>query len=135
VETSSDNVDRALQPYIDIAVADLAERLSIPRAEIYPSPDDGAGVDLIPFTISGVAFARFEMEMPGDPDIDLYLLGPDGKIVAQSTAGGTHEHIELTEPADGNYTMVVHGWSVPRPSIHCRTRCRVGSSLRRRVAT
>jgi hypothetical protein len=36
-------------------------------------------------------------------------------VVAQSTNGGTNEEITLTDPADGTYTMVVHGWAVGTP--------------------
>ena len=83
--------------------------------QTYPSPDDGAGVDMIPFTLGNVSVARWSLVLAGATDLDLYLLGPDGKVVAQSTNGGTDEEITLREPADGTYTMVVHGWSVSTP--------------------
>jgi hypothetical protein len=80
----------------------------------FPSADDAAGgVVKIPVTFSGTTFARFALSIPGAPDIDLYLLDSSNNIVAQSTNGGTEELIELAHPADGAYTMVVHGWSVP----------------------
>lgn len=78
----------------------------------YPSPDDGAGVVKVPFTLTGVGVARWALDLPGDTDLDLYLLGPDGKEVARSAGGATHELIQLEAPADGSYTMVVHGWAV-----------------------
>ncbi|MCB0143583.1 MAG: PPC domain-containing protein, partial [Caldilineaceae bacterium] len=53
----------------------------------------------------------------GPDDIDLFLKGPSGNIIATSTNGGTDELIELTSPADGTYTMVVHGWSVPNAPL------------------
>jgi subtilisin family serine protease len=81
--------------------------------QAYPSPDDGAGVDRIPITLTGAAIARWELVIPGDADVDLYLEDADGNVVAASTNGGTDEHIELVLPPDGDYTMVVHGWSVP----------------------
>ena len=81
----------------------------------YPSADDGAGVDRIPFELDGVALARWSLVLPGDTDLDLYLEGPDGSIVARSTAGGTDEEITLTRPTDGTWTMVVHGWAVGTP--------------------
>lgn len=80
--------------------------------QTYPSADDGAGVRTLPFTLTGVGVARWTLDLPGATDLDLYLLGPDGTVVAQSTSGGTHELIELQAPADGTYTMVVHGWGV-----------------------
>ena len=58
--------------------------------------DDGNGLILLPFTVTGAALARWSLVIPGADDLDLYLIGPDGEtIVAQSTAGGTDEHIEL----------------------------------------
>ncbi|WP_157581623.1 S8 family serine peptidase [Phycicoccus sp. Root563] len=83
--------------------------------QTYPSADDGSGVDQIPFTVSGVNLARWSLVLPGATDLDLYLRGPDGSIVAQSTNGGTNEEITLENPADGTYTMVVHGWAVGTP--------------------
>ena len=85
--------------------------------QTYPSADDApcpdGGVERIDFPISGSAFVRWEMVMPGDDDIDLFLEDSGGTIIASSTSGGTNELIELVLPADDTYTMVVHGWSVP----------------------
>ena len=67
----------------------------------------------IVFPITGAAFVRWELVIPGSDDIDLYLEDSYGRHVASSTNGGTDELIELTLPADDTYTMVLHGWSVP----------------------
>jgi Subtilase family/Fibronectin type-III domain/PA domain/Peptidase inhibitor I9/Bacterial pre-peptidase C-terminal domain len=83
--------------------------------QTYPSADDGTGVDLIPFTLSGVSLAKWSLVLPGDDDLDLYLLGPSGAIIARSTNGGTNEQVTLTNPPDGTYTLVVHGWAVGTP--------------------
>lgn len=80
--------------------------------QTYPSADDGAGVVTMPFALSGVDHARWKLQLAGDYDLDIYLLGPNGKLVAASTNGGTDEQIDLDRPADGTYTMVVHGWAV-----------------------
>lgn len=80
--------------------------------QTYPSADDGAGVDKIPFTLNGVGHARWKLQLGGSYDLDLYLLNSAGAIVASSTNGGTDEQIDLVNPADGTYTMVVHGWAV-----------------------
>ncbi|MFV0462828.1 MAG: S8 family serine peptidase [Nostocoides sp.] len=79
----------------------------------YPSPDDtDAGVVKIPYTVDGVSLARWSLVLPGDDDLDLFLLDSAGKVVASSTNGGTDELIQLIDPADGTYTLVVHGWAV-----------------------
>ncbi len=87
--------------------------------QIYPSPDDGVngGVVWIDFPITGAAFARWSLLIPGDDDIDLFLHDSSGAIVANSTSGGTDELIELTLPADDTYTMAVHGWAVPNEPL------------------
>jgi subtilisin family serine protease len=85
--------------------------------QTYPSTDDGAGgVVKIDFPVSGALLARWSLVIPGDDDIDLYLLNSAGDIVAQSTNGGTDELIDLQSPADDTYTLVVHGWSVAAPT-------------------
>ncbi len=80
--------------------------------QTFPSADDGAGVVRVPYTLTGVGVARWALDLPGDTDLDIYLFGPDGTEVARSAGGGTHELIQLDAPADGTYTMVVHGWAV-----------------------
>lgn len=86
--------------------------------QTYPSPDDSPiGVQKITYPITGAAFVRWELVIPGDDDIDLFLENSSGTIIAASTSGGTDELIELTLPADDTYTMVVHGWSVPNEPL------------------
>ena len=69
------------------------------------------------FAIVGAAYARWELVIPGDDDIDLFLEDSSGTIIATSTSGGTDELIEMILPADDTYTMVVHGWSVPNEPL------------------
>jgi subtilisin family serine protease len=86
--------------------------------QTYPSGDDSpVGVQKIDYPITGAAFVRWELVIPGEDDIDLFLEDSSGTIVAASTNGGTDELIELTLPADDTYTMVVHGWSVPNEPL------------------
>ena len=86
--------------------------------QIYPSGDDSTvGVQKWAFPMSGAAFARWELVIPGDDDIDLFLEDSSGTIIASSTSGGTDELIELVLPADDTYTMVVHGWSIPNAPL------------------
>jgi hypothetical protein len=99
-------------PHGLVAASHHQETVAQDPDRTFPSGDDGAGVDRIPFTLSGVDHARWKLQLPGDTDLDLYLLDSSGAIVASSGNGGTDEEIDLSKPADGTYTMVVHGWAV-----------------------
>jgi hypothetical protein len=45
-------------------------------------------------------------------DIDLYVYGPGGNLIASSTTATDDEFVTLRFPADGVYTIEVHGWAV-----------------------
>ncbi len=100
--------------------------------QTFPSGDDapgpGGGVDRFPIDVSGSAYLRIALSIPGDTDIDLFLEDSTGAIVAASTNGGTDEQIDLPLPADGTYTLVVHGWSVPNRARRIRGRHLVGAA-------
>lgn len=109
--------DYSAAPHGLSARVDTPGTISQDPDQTYPSADDGAGVVKIPYDLTGVAYARWQLVIPGDDDIDLFLEDPSGSIIAASTSGGTDELITLTLPADGTYTMVVHGWSVPNEPL------------------
>ena len=109
--------DYTAAPHGLSADAPVSGDISQDPDQTYPSPDDGVGVDKIDFAVSGSAFVRWSLVIPGDDDIDLFLEDSGGNIIAASTNGGTDETIELVLPADDTYTMVVHGWSVPNEPL------------------
>jgi hypothetical protein len=45
-------------------------------------------------------------------DLDVYVYGPGGTLVASSTQGGTDEEVTIQSPANGTWTVYVHGWQV-----------------------
>ncbi len=99
-------------PHGLVAAAHHTDTVAQDPDATFPSADDGAGVDRITYPLSGVALARWKLQLPGDTDLDIFLLNPSGAIIASSTNGGTDETIEVHRPADGTYTLVVHGWGV-----------------------
>jgi subtilisin family serine protease len=48
-----------------------------------------------------------------EADLDVYVFDPDGNLVAVSFNAGTDELIDIVQPADGTWTVYVHGWSTP----------------------
>jgi len=79
--------------------------------------DVAAGVaNLHQFTLSGVT--HFRIAMPpeateADADLDIFVFDPSNTLVATSTAGGTDELIDISNPVDGTWSVYVHGWSAP----------------------
>ncbi len=73
------------------------------------------------FSLSGSAHLRITMDQSdvsgaAATDIDLFLCS-GGQLVASSTAPATAEVMDLRLPADGSYTLFVHGWSVPDGNV------------------
>lgn len=70
------------------------------------------------FELSGAAF--FRLAMPPEStdaaaDLDVYVFDPDGNLAATSTSGGTEELVDIELPADGTWTVFVHGWQTVGP--------------------
>jgi Fibronectin type-III domain len=85
-------------------------------------PTDGAcslsspNAKLIPVTIpAGTTYARFALfdaDVNPGTDIDLCVANSAGTIVGSSGSGTSAEEVNLANPAEGNYTVVVQGWGV-----------------------
>ncbi|RPJ28788.1 MAG: hypothetical protein EHM33_03330 [Chloroflexi bacterium] len=80
-------------------------------------PDDGFS-NAHTFNLSGVA--HFRLAIPpeateAEADLDVYVFDPNGDLVASSTSGGTEELVDISLPADGTWTVYVHGWQTVGP--------------------
>jgi hypothetical protein len=83
-----------------------------PENTVYPP---GGAVEEIPFTVegpsAGVDNGRMTVHIEwGSPDTDwdIYVIGPDGQVVAQSAASGdTTEDASLFDPPPGEYRLHV----------------------------
>jgi subtilisin family serine protease len=79
-------------------------------------PVDSTGTTAHVIAVADAAFLKIGLDTadltPAGPaiDIDLYLYNSAGEEVATSTSGGTAEEIILEAPANGKYTLYVHGW-------------------------
>src|SRR5690606_36081642 len=86
----------------------------------FPGCGASDGVIQHPFSLTGSSHLKIrltadDLAAPANVDLDLYLCR-GGSVVASSTAPGTEEEIDLVDPADGDYTLHVHGWQVDRKS-------------------
>jgi hypothetical protein len=82
------------------------------------SPGDVAtgGARLHQFNLTGAAFFRIAMPpeaTEANADLDIYVYNPSNVLVAASTAGGTDELVDILLPADGTWSVYVHGWAAP----------------------
>jgi subtilisin family serine protease len=80
-------------------------------------PDDGFS-DAHTFGLTNAQVFRVAIppEATADGvDLDVYVFNPDGDLAASSTAGDTDELVTIHDPADGTWTVFVHGWLVPDP--------------------
>lgn len=82
-------------------------------------PNDGYS-NLHEFDLSGAAHFRIAMPPEAtdstDVDLDIFVYDPSGVQVASSTSGGTNEEINIAFPADGTWSVYVHGWQTVNPS-------------------
>jgi hypothetical protein len=60
----------------------------------------------------------FDDETDGVDDLDLFLLDSGGNLVGSSGFVNSNEVLDLTAPAPGNYTVVVHGYETDGPDAH-----------------
>jgi len=95
---------------------------AITAGNVSDDPTDGAcsltapNAQLIPVSIpAGTTYARFSLfdaDVNPGTDIDLCVANSAGTIVGSSGSGTSAEEVNLTNPAAGNYTVVVQGWGV-----------------------
>jgi len=74
------------------------------------------GANLHEFDLTGAAFFRVAIPpeaTEADADLDVYVYNPSNVLVASSTKGGTDELVDILLPADGTWSVYVHGWAAP----------------------
>ena len=64
-------------------------------------------------TLSGAGKLDISIDGPDGNDLDLFVLDGAGNVVASSTSPTPDEAVSILQPADGTYTILVHGFSVP----------------------
>jgi hypothetical protein len=67
-------------------------------------------------TIDHAATLVVDIKGKSSDDLDLFLVNPHGRIVASSTTSTAKEHVAIKFPQNGEWTIMVHGWSVPAGS-------------------
>ncbi|OLS29236.1 MAG: Minor extracellular protease vpr precursor [Candidatus Heimdallarchaeota archaeon LC_2] len=78
----------------------------------------GVGITVHQIIVApGSVYARFNLFdafVSGEPDLDLYVFGPNG-FVGGSGSGTSEEQVDTAFPAPGIYDVIVHGWQTDGP--------------------
>lgn len=78
---------------------------------------DGYAFERQVFIPAGTIIARFatfdEFTSNENDDVDLHIFGPNDEIIASSFNNVATEQIELLNPAEGTYSLFVHGYDIP----------------------
>jgi hypothetical protein len=90
--------------------------LQDPNQTFAPTDVVAGGANAHTFALSGAAF--FRVALPPDStetgaDLDVYVFNPSNQLVASSTAPATDEEVNIINPANGTWTVYVHGWLTP----------------------
>ena len=111
-------VARGLVP----AVTQRRAVLDDPANEINTALTTGRGIVIIPVEVSeGSNFARvslFDGRTDGNDNLDLYLFDATGEFVSRSAGPTSNEEVNLTNPAPGQYSAVVHGLETDGPDAN-----------------
>ena len=80
-------------------------------------PADPVGSTMVTVEVpAGTTYARFSLfdgDVAPGGDVDLYVFGPTGALVASSGNGGSDEAGNVVNPAPGTYYVFMHGWGLP----------------------
>ncbi len=82
-----------------------------------PSDVDTGGAVAHTFTVTEAVYVRWELFLPTQDDLDVFVYDSGGLEVASSTNGGTDELVEMILPGDDTYTVYVHGWAVTTGTV------------------
>jgi subtilisin family serine protease len=86
-----------------------------PNQEFDPS-DVPVGANAHTFALSNAGVLRVAIPPEAtevNADLDVFVYDPSGEQVASSTLGGTDEEVTIQDPANGTWTVYVHGWQAP----------------------
>jgi hypothetical protein len=105
---------------LDAATVDAGRTvIDDPANDINVALDTGVGIDVVTIPVAaGTLHLRaslFDENTDGEDDLDLYLFDPNGAFVDGSGSATSAEQVDATNPAEGDWILVVHGWQTDGP--------------------
>jgi subtilisin family serine protease len=93
-----------------------------PSNDINTALSTGVGITVHLVTIpTGTIHARFSLFddfTDGNDDLDLYVFDPNGSFVGGSGSPTATEEVNVSNPAAGDWFVVVHGWQTDGPDAN-----------------
>jgi hypothetical protein len=90
-----------------------------PADDINVALQTGVGIDVITLPVGAdiqhLRVSLFDEHTDGEDDLDLYLFDPDGNFVDESFSVTSAEQVDAAAPAEGDWTIIVHGWQTDGP--------------------
>jgi hypothetical protein len=104
------------------AVPEDATVLDDPANDINTALATGEGITVHILSVpAGTTHARislFDDFTDGNDDLDLYVFDSTGAQVGGSGSGTSDEQVDLVNPAEDDYFVVVHGWQTEGPDAN-----------------
>ena len=101
------------------AVDDGRTVVDDPADDINVALESGVGIDEVTVAVpAGTLHLRlslFDENTDGEDDLDLYLFDPDGNFVDGSGGVTSAEQVDASNPAEGDWTLIVHGFETDGP--------------------
>jgi hypothetical protein len=122
VDAPADTVEATIQVSASVNLEDLVAEgfgLGLPEefTDLPVTQDDPNDPSTASYTqtvtIQHGASLTVDIQGQSDDDLDLYLYNPNGQLMASSTTSTAVEHVSVKFPMDGDWTIAVHGWSMP----------------------
>lgn len=93
-----------------------------PENNINVALSTGVGITIHGIDVAdGTSLARFSLFddfTDGNDDLDLYVFDPDGAFVDGSGSPTSAEQVDVEDPVDGTWFVVVHGWQTDGPDAN-----------------
>jgi hypothetical protein len=72
----------------------------------------------VPAGTTYARFALFDDFTDGNDDLDLYVFNPSGQFAGSSGSGTSAEEVNIADPVEGTWFVVVHGWQTDGPDAN-----------------
>ena len=93
-----------------------------PADDINTALDSGVGITVHTVNVAAgsryLRTALFDENTDGEDDLDVYVFDPDGQFAGGSGSPTSTEQVDLVDPVEGDWTVIVHGFETDGPDAN-----------------